>query len=504
MSTVTDSVLQFSDHLHAGQIRLRPGQIHPGEDSMDINSLRVTEHTSRIRRILGFCAVAGLAIALSACGGGGGGGGGGGNPAPTPTGSVSVTVTDANGLVVSGATVVATVSNVSKTATSNASGVATLTDVRTGNGNLAVSRDTFKPKTVAVAVTENQTTSVTVALERDTKATGGLLSARVLTGKDTATLQFEIQVVVVDENSSAVSGLTAGAFSLASCTPNAATVDTPDCLSDGSSTFDAPYTVTGPGPAPSFQEVPGGIAKAYAAALLFDQSLSIKTNDPTDARLYSARVFLDGLGGADRASLSALAYGNAALIPEKPVTIYPVGNPGFVADGSIFYPTLEALATQEGGQTPLYEGLCQVMDFSAANAPPGLDKAVIVFTDGKNDGNPAGAACKTADESIAKSAGTGVDIYTVGLSGEVDGQTLAALADGGNGAFMFAEDTAQLVTIYGSLGNLLSGSLTTYKLTYTITTNAAGGFASGRSVLGRLNVNTGAGTVTLPIVVRIF
>ena len=320
------------------------------------------------------------------------------------------------------------------------------------------------------------------------------------------TLEFEIQVVVVDENSSAVSGLTAGAFSLASCTPNAATVDTPDCLSDGSTTFDAPYSVTGPGPAPSFVQVPGGIAKAYAAALLFDQSLSIKTNDPTDARLYSARVFLDGLGGSDRASLSALAYGNSALIPEKPVTIYPVGNPSFVADGAIFIPTLESLATQEGGQTPLYEGLCRVMDFAAGNASvAGLDKAVIVFTDGKNDGNPAGAACTTANDSIAKSAATGVAIYTVGLSGDVDGQTLAALADGGNGAFMFAEDTAQLVTIYGSLGNLLSGSLTTYKLTYKITTTAAGGFAVGRSVLGRLSVNTGAGgTVTLPIVVRIF
>ncbi len=470
---------------------------------MDINSFRVTEHAARAGRTLRICAVAGLAMALSACGGGGGGGGG--STTPPPVGSVSVTVTDLNGLVVSGATVVATVSNVSKTATTNASGVATLTGVRTGNGNLDVSRSTFKPKTVAVSVTENQTTSVTVALERDTKATGGLLSARVLSGQDTTTLEFEIQVVVVDENSSAVSGLSAAAFSLASCTPNAATVDTADCLSDNADpAFDAPYSVTGPGPAPSFLQVPGGVAKAYAAALLFDQSLSIKTNDPTDARLYSAREFLNRLGGSDRASLSALAYGNAALIPQTPVTIYPVGNPSFVADGAIFFPTLTALATQEGGLTPLYEALCRVMDFSAANAPAGLNKAVIVFTDGKNDGLPPNPACRTADDSIAKSVATGVDIYTIGLSSDVDGQTLAALADGGSGAFMFAEDTAQLVTIYGSLGNLLSGSLTTYKLTYKITTNVAGGFAVGRAVLGRLSVNTGAGTVTLPIVVRIF
>ncbi len=471
---------------------------------MDINSLRVTEHVARGRRILSFGAVAVLAMALPACGGGGGGGG----SAPAKVGSVAVTVTDLNGLVVPGASVEATVSNVSKSATTNASGVATLTGVKTGNGSLAVSRSTFKPKTVSVSVAENQTTNVTVALERDTKATGGLISARVLAGQNTTTLDFEIQVVVVDENSSAVSGLMAAAFSLASCTPDAATVDIADCVSDRSApAFDAPYTVTGPGPAPSFQSVPGVTATSYAAALLFDQSLSIKTNDPTDARLYSAREFLNRLGALDQASLSALAYGNAALIPDTPVTIYPVDNPVFVglaAVGPTFFSTLESLATLEGGQTPLYEGLCQVMDFSAAKAPAGLKKAVIVFTDGRNDGNPAGAACRSADDSIAKSVATGVDIYTVGLSGDVDGQTLAALADGGNGAFMFAEDTAQLVTIYGSLGNLLSGSLSTYKLTYRITTPVAGGFAVGRSVLGRLSVNTGAGTVTLPIVVRIF
>ncbi len=467
---------------------------------MDINSFSVTEHTSRVRRILGFCAVAGLAMALSACGGGGGGGG---SSSPS-VGSLAVTVTDLNGLVVSGATVTATVSGSSKSGTTNASGTATLTGVQAGNGNLDVSRNTFKPKTVAFSVTANQTTNVTVALDRDTKATGGLISARVLAGQNTASLDFSIQVVVVDANSSAVSGLLAPAFTFASCTPDAATA-VADCVSDSSApAFDAAYVVAAPAPT-SFLQVNGGIAKPYAAALLFDQSLSIKANDPTDARLYSAREFLNRLGGSDRASLSALASGADAKIPQTPVTIYPVNNPAFVADGSAFFSTLTDLATLEGGTTPLYDALCKVMDFAAGSASvAGLDKAVIVFTDGKNEGSNVGAECKSVDESIAKSVATGVDIYTIGLSSDVDGQALAALADGGGGAFMFAEDTAQLVTIYGSLGNLLSGSLTTYRLNYRITTTVANGFANGRSVLGRLSVNTGAGIVTLPIVVRIF
>jgi hypothetical protein len=96
-----------------------------------------------------------------------------------------------------------------------------------------------------------------------------------------------------------------------------------------------------------------------------------------------------------------------------------------------------------------------------------------------------------------------VDIFSIGLSGEVDGLALATLADAGNGVFLFAEDVTQLIPIYGSLGNLLSGSLTTYRLTYKIQAATDGTFQAGRSVRGTIAVNTGL-NVNLPFVVRIF
>jgi hypothetical protein len=80
---------------------------------------------------------------------------------------------------------------------------------------------------------------------------------------------------------------------------------------------------------------------------------------------------------------------------------------------------------------------------------------------------------------------------------------LATLAEGGGGAFLFAGDTTQLITIYGSLGNLLSGRLTTYRLTYRIGTDVANAFLSGRTVLGVLKVNTGSTVVGIPFVVLI-
>ena len=70
--------------------------------------------------------------------------------------------------------------------------------------------------------------------------------------------------------------------------------------------------------------------------------------------------------------------------------------------------------------------------------------------------------------------------------------------------FLFADDVTQLIPIYGSLGNLLSGSLTTYRLTYRITTTVDGAFQAGRSVRGTLAVNAATNAINMPFVVRIF
>ena len=51
-------------------------------------------------------------------------------------------------------------------------------------------------------------------------------------------------------------------------------------------------------------------------------------------------------------------------------------------------------------------------------------------------------------------------IPSVTSSGKVWVSPACKLAEGGNGTFLFAEDVSQLIPIYGSLGNLLSGSYT--------------------------------------------
>ena len=230
-----------------------------------------------------------------------------------PVGSLSVTVKDTNGVGISGAAVVATVGGASRSGTSNASGVALLTDVLAGTGTVDVSRDSFiaKPGT-AVTIAANATTSLDVTLERVTSATGGVLETRVPVGGVTdagKTLEFSIRVVVVDDKSVEVKGLPATAFTLLACAPDAATTEA-DCVSGGPA--DVAYAVLGPGAAPSFQEIAGGAPQPYAATLMFDQSASIIRNDPTDARLFSAKEFLRSLGGSDVAAVAAFADGETA------------------------------------------------------------------------------------------------------------------------------------------------------------------------------------------------
>jgi hypothetical protein len=281
------------------------------------------------------------------------------------------------------------------------------------------------------------------------------------------------------------------------------------------STVDAAYTVLAPLPAPpaTFAEIPGGAPQPYAAALAFDQSNSIRTNDATDARLFSAKEFLNGLGANDRVALSAFAddgtTGNVALIPEKPVTIYPVGSPTFFQQANVsqLLPTVDSLAGLEGGATPLYDAICKIADFIVASPPPaGTRRATVLFTDGRNQPGVSAPSydCNTLDAAVDGSKAADVDVFTIGLSGQVDGLALGTLAAEGNGVFLFAEDVSQLITIYGSLGNLLSRSLTTYKLTYRIGTDVAGTFQANRRIRATLSVNTGTTPVNLPFVVRIF
>jgi hypothetical protein len=374
----------------------------------------------------------------------------------------------------------------------------------TGTASVTVSRDTFVTQPATAEITANQLTELAVKLDRATSAAGGSLTSRSGTLPSVApgaqTMTFEIELVIVDSQSRPITGLDAANFVLRACTPDPDN-DRVDCVRGANADFDAPYSqVTGT--PESITPIAGATAQPYAAALMLDQSGSIATSDPTGARLYSAKAFIDGIGAEDRVLLSAFANG-AALIPDIPLTLYPpFRDSATVSSDPSYFSTLDSLPALVGGSTPLYAALDLMRKELVTNAS--LAKSVVIFTDGDDTDCGDANTCRTRrQDTIAEANAADVRVFTIGLSSGVNFEALGELANQTGGAFLFADSAEQLIPLYGSVGKLLSLSLPTYRLKWTIQAAATEVFLPGNAVLGRVEVTAGGGKFEVPFIVGI-
>jgi hypothetical protein len=128
---------------------------------------------------------------------------------------------------------------------------------------------------------------------------------------------------------------------------------------------------------------------------------------------------------------------------------------------------------------------------------------VVVFTDGQDTVCPPDriASCRNNSINLAKAAG--VNLFTVGLGNEVDTLSLTQLSSSTGGIHLVASNPQQMISIFGSLGNLLSGNVATYRATWTINAAAANTFLTNGTVLGTINVRAGTRTIVLPFEYRV-
>jgi hypothetical protein len=463
--------------------------------------------------------VIGMACALAACGGGGGGGGGDNDP---DTGTLAVTVTDEFDAPVQGASVEAVSGGTTRTGTTDADGEVTITGIPVGNANVEVSRDTFETATDTAAIQANQTTSLAVQLRRNTQAAGGVLTTALVSTADVGRVAtIRLQVVVVNATSDAIENLTDADFTLPDCvlpSPDPNTFQSACVRDPTNAQTDIAYTVDNDIPA-NWDTVPGLPEEDYAAALMLDQSGSVNSTDPTGARLFSAKAFVQSVdaGSGDSVLLSAFADDNetqTALIPTKPLTVFDP----FTTDGESYFDELDTLGDQAAGGTPLYRSLFPeagdpendpefdtgLIDTVADSAPSGLNKAIVLFTDGEDSECGGPNVCRDKRQRVIDRANAaGVEIFTIGLSDEVDFEALGELANGANGVFLFAENAEQLIPLYGSLGALLSRSLLTYTMEFTVRAADQNTFVSGRSVLGRVHIDANGSPIEVPFIVGI-
>ena len=442
-------------------------------------------------------AVTALCLGLAACGGGGGGGA----ATPTALGLVKVTVSDAYGAAVEGATVMGP----RGPSITDALGVALVpVDSPDSTAAVRVSRDSFVDKTIEAVSTTGQLNELKVTLDRAMSVAGGSLATRSglvpTIDADAQQMSFEIELIVVDGAARPVENLVAADFALRPCTPTAADAQTA-CVSGAGAA--AAYTPATSAPEASAL-VAGLTATPFASALLLDQSGSINQSDPTGARLFSTKAFLGGLGDQDRVVLAAFAAGHDARIPNPPLTVFaPFGD---AATAPAYFSTLDSLSSLVGGNSPLYDSLDSLQQQLASDTtlPVGLPKAVVVFTDGADTGCGDAQACRTRRAQSIRSANDHqVRVFTIGLSSGVDIAALGELANQTGGALLYADGTAQLLPLYGTVGRLLSLSLPTYRLRWTVQAAEPGMFKAGGTLLGRVQVRVGAEQFDVPFVVGI-
>ena len=273
-------------------------------------------------------------------------------------------------------------------------------------------------------------------------------------------------------------------------------IDVAPCNSciEGSGNFTAAYSGT---TLSNELMEPEPVSDPVAIALLLDQGESVTVNDLEDRRLLAAKYLPTRLDPGDAMALAAFAAddagtGQAALLPTQPVTNFPVENPDFTTDGRSYFAAIDSLATLEGGGSPLFDAVGEMVGFTASAAPLDSRRAVVVVTGGGAIDCGDAAECQTAHELLLdQSASTGVAVVAVGRAdsgGRFDRKGLGPFAQSENGTVFWAENARQMPTILGRVPEVLDGRHTAMDVTIELESPVAGAFASGNTVSGNLQV----------------
>lgn len=237
-------------------------------------------------------------------------------------------------------------------------------------------------------------------------------------------------------------------------------------------------------------------SEPLAVSLLLDQGASVAVTDTADRRLLAAKYLQMQLEADDRVVLAAFAAddshtGQSALLPTQPVTLYPTVDPAFTTDGRSYFPTIDALASFEGGASPLHAAIKEMIDFTTNHAPADSRRVVVALASGISDcGSPA--ECAAAEAALRQqSASTGVAIVVVGLSDSsspADWKQLGTFAQADQGAVFWAQNATQVPTIFGRIPEILDERHGAIDVTIRLQSPVAGAFSSGNTVMGILHV----------------
>ncbi|MCB2184923.1 MAG: VWA domain-containing protein [Deltaproteobacteria bacterium] len=174
-----------------------------------------------------------------------------------------------------------------------------------------------------------------------------------------------------------------------------------------------------------------------AVVMVLDGSGSVRSVDAQGLRTEAAKLLISRLAPGDQ--VGVVSFNTTAS------TVLPLTQVRSRAEAQGLAAGLGKLPAR--GDTDIGAGLARAGEL-LAGTPAGVDKVVVVLTDGKND--PETANLPTL-ETARQLAAQGVKLHVVGLTDQVDQLFLSGLAAQAKGLYLYAGQAGELVAAFDRL-----------------------------------------------------
>jgi hypothetical protein len=457
-----------------------------------------------------------MATGLAACGGGGGsagdptGPGSGAAPPPPPVdpgasarATLVVKVVDAFGIPAAAADVQHYLASASVYGQTNSEGTVTL-DVPAGAGRV-VARSVLGERETVVDLARDAREELRIELVPYRIDAFAVLGADVVPGSvaaDGRSVELRIRI-------SGTSGLPPWAFKLQPCVAREGdhlAALGPACVDKGDG-IDRGWQAAGEVEVGELTR--GGGVPVGPVLLLLDRSQRAGEIDAPEEHLFAAKALVANLLDGRSVAVGAFAgdggpSGTASLLPEKPVTFYPVENPGWITDRVVAFEALESVRGRMGGSSALAAAIETGVDFLLARTTASDRPAMVVFTAGGSEGcsidqSPgpnATSQCTAIRAAVERASQVGVSLWLVGPG---DSWWPSSAAYASPGLISVAREShvwwAAAVfegCVFGAseiVREALSGAPAFREVRFRISTEEAGSIAPGSEIRGDIQID---------------
>jgi hypothetical protein len=419
-----------------------------------------------------------------------------------------VKVVDAFGVPVPIANVEHRSASGSVSGSTGSAGLTPALDVPAGPGTVFVSNSALGLQRADVDLARGTSSELRVALEPFKFAAFGVLQAEVVPGSVTADgRSLELRVAIATPAEFYLYQRPSG-----SARTTLTRVEVPGCLArsgDGLTEFGPNCVDRGDGtdrdwqPAGEIAVGPSQVGSGQSVGpvlVLLDRSQLAGEVDRYEEFLFAAKSFVAGLLDGRRVAVGAFAgdggpAGTASPLPEKPVTYYPVDDPGWITDRVVAFEALESLRGRMGGSSALAAAIESGIDFLLARSDASEKPVLVVLTAGGSEGchfDFSNGPSRTAQCLAIRAAGerarqAGVTLWLVGPgNGWYSSGALADVAREARVPWMAAPQEGTVHAASEVVRAALTDAPTYQELRFSISADEAGTYVPGVEIRGEV------------------